>query len=158
MTYHSKRKTPRKKKAGWSSNINKYTVDGVEFKSSLEVYMYRALKKEKLFEGYENEKFILLDGFQAEALFYARQSNGKGEFKQRNTSKVRSMSYTPDFCGKDYIIETKGYATPVFNDRFKRFRQLQQNDNDTRTIFVPRTQTECETVIRLIKESRLKLF
>lgn len=152
------RKKSYKKKAGWSSNVKKYTVDGVEFKSALEVYMYRALIKEKLFEGYENEKFTLLDGFHATALFYARQSNGKGEFKQRNTSKVRSMTYTPDFCGKDYIIETKGYATPVFNDRFKRFRQLQELNKDNRTVFVPRTQKECEQVIQLIKNSRLKLF
>ena len=150
-----RRKTPRRKGGSWSSNVQKYTVDDVKFKSALEVYMYRALKKEKLFEGYENEQFDLVDGLHSPNLYFARQANGKGEFKQRNASKVRGITYTPDFCGKDFIIETKGYATPDFNIRFKLFKTNLFENNDSRTVYVPRTQKECDRVIELIKNARL---
>ena len=41
----------------------KITYDGINFASGLERYTYMALKKNKLFEGYENEVFQLIEGF-----------------------------------------------------------------------------------------------
>ena len=41
----------------------KIIYDGIKFASGLERYTYMALKKAKLFEGYENEVFQLIKGF-----------------------------------------------------------------------------------------------
>lgn len=134
---------------------NKVTVDGIKFASGLEAYMYRALKKDKLFEMYEEEKFELLDGFHLPNECYERQSNGKGEFRQRNVSKIRGISYTPDFTGKDYIIETKGRANDSFPLRYKLFKHKLLITKDMRVLYKPQTHKECDEVINLIKNNRI---
>ena len=48
------RKIKRKKGPVQSKKI---TYDGIKFASGLERYTYMALKKAKLYEGYENEVF-----------------------------------------------------------------------------------------------------
>ena len=137
-------------------NATKATCDGVTFASGLEKHMYQALKKEKLYEGYENEKFTLIDGFSLSNECYERQANGKGEFRERNAGKnVRGITYTPDFCGRDFIIECKGRANESFPIRWKLFKRLLKENNDTRTVYKPQTQKECERVVELIKNSRL---
>ena len=52
----------RSKKRG-PVQAKKISYDGINFASGLERYTYMALKKEKLFEGYENEVFQLIEGF-----------------------------------------------------------------------------------------------
>ena len=61
----------------------KGTVDGITFASSLEKYMYLALKKAKIKAKYEGETYILQDSFEFKNKSYEKQSNGKGEFKNR---------------------------------------------------------------------------
>ena len=134
----------------------KAQVDGITFQSGLEVYMYRALKKDKLFEKYEEESFELIEGFDFTNPSYERQSNGKGEFKNRNSSKIRKITYTPDFTGKDYIIETKGRANESFPIRYKLFKRLLMKAGDKRALYTPQNQKECDEVIQLIKNGRLK--
>lgn len=149
-----RRKTPRRKKGRKHVQSNKVSVDGINFASGLEAYMYRALKKEKLFDKYEGEKFELLEGFYSDNLCWERQSNGKGEFRQRNVSKIRGITYTPDFTGEDYIIETKGRANESFPLRWKLFKSTLHKLEDKRRIYKPQTQKECDEVVRLILESR----
>lgn len=144
----------RKKGKGWSkAKIIKF--DGISFKSGLEKYCYMQLKKAKLFDKYEEESFELMTGFPLDNEVYERQSNGKGEYKKRE-GKIRSISYTPDFTGEDYIIETKGYANPTFPVRYKLFKQWVYLNNDSRMLLKPQNQKEVDLTITLILDSRRK--
>ena len=147
-------KKPRRRKGRKHVQANKVTVDGIKFASGLEAYMYRALKKEKLFEKYEEEQFLLIEGFDFTNPSYERQANGKGEFRNRNSSKIRKITYKPDFTGKDFIIETKGRANESFPIRYKLFKKLLMETNDNRALYKPQTQKECDEVIQLILNSR----
>jgi hypothetical protein len=85
-----------------------------------------------------------------------RQSNGKGEYKNRGNKKILNIKYTPDFIGKDFIIETKGRANESFPIRWKLFkRKLIENNFVTQspinwTLYKPQNQKECDETIRLI--------
>ena len=53
----------RKSKKRGPVQAKKISYDGIKFASGLERYTYMALKKEKLFEGYENESYQLVEPF-----------------------------------------------------------------------------------------------
>ena len=72
----------------------KVMLDGITFASGLEKYMYLALKKAKIKADYEGETFTLIDGFEFDTTSYERQSNGKGEFKNRGDKKILPILYT----------------------------------------------------------------
>ena len=133
---------------------NKVKFDGINFASGLERYCYQALKKEKLFEGYENESFSLIDGFVFSNESFERQANGKKEFINRGSKKVLGIKYTPDFCGRDFIIECKGRANESFPLRWKLFKLWLTKNQDGRTCYKPQNQKEVDRMIELIKERR----
>jgi len=132
----------------------KITYDGINFASGLERYTYMALKKEKLFEGYENEVFQLIEGFNFENEAYEKQANGKGDYTDRGQKKILGIKYTPDFTGKDYIIECKGRANESFPLRWKLFKLWLNNNKDGRTCYKPQNQKEVDRTIQIIKEKR----
>ena len=143
----------RSKKRG-PVQAKKISYDGINFASGLERYTYMALKKEKLFEGYENEVFQLVEGFNFENQSYEKQSNGKGEYTNRGQKKVLGIKYTPDFVGKDYIIECKGRANESFPLRWKLFKLWLTKNKIGKTLYKPQNQKEVDRTIQLIKESR----
>jgi len=100
----------------------KVTHDGIKFASGLEKYMYIALKKAKIKADYEGRTFELVPSFENVFASFERQSNGKGEYKNRGNKKILNIKYTPDFVGKDFIIETKGRANESFPIRWKLLR------------------------------------
>ena len=102
----------------------KVIYDGITFASGLEKYMYLALKKAKIKAEYEGETFVLIDGFEFETISYERQSNGKGEFKNRGNKKILPIKYTPDFVNDKFIIECKGRANESFPIRWKLFKKF----------------------------------
>lgn len=145
----------RKKKSSKRGPVvaKKVQEDGIQFASGLELYMYRALKKARLFDMYEDEEFELSPAFELPSEVYERQANGKGEFKMRS-SRIRNVKYTPDFTGEDYIIETKGRANESFPIRYKLFKLWLFNNKDTRRLYKPQTKKECDVVIGLILLNR----
>ena len=146
----------RSRKGRSHSNAKKCTMDGINFASSLEKFMYQELKKNKLFEKYEEEKFTIIEGFTPSNECYERQANGKGEFRERGGGKkVLGIRYTPDFTGKDFIIETKGFSNATFPLRWKLMKKHMQDIGDTRTLYKPQNQKECSLVVQLILNSRL---
>jgi len=132
----------------------KVNYDGITFASGLERYTYIALKKAKLFEGYENERFTLIEGFTPSNEFYERQANSKGDFIGRGGKNVRGITYTPDFCGRDYIIECKGRPNESFPIRWKLFKKWLHENMDGRTVYKPQNQKEVDKMITLIKSRR----
>lgn len=145
----------RSKKRG-PVQAKKISYDGINFASGLERYTYMALKKEKLFEGYENEVFQLIEGFNFNNESYEKQSNGKGEYINRGQKKILGIKYTPDFVGKDYIIECKGRANESFPLRWKLFKLWLNKNKDGRTCYKPQNQKDVDMMIQIIKEKRKK--
>jgi len=132
----------------------KISYDGINFASGLERYTYIALRKAKLFEGYENEVFQLIEGFDFKNLSYEKQANGKGEYTNRGQKKILGIKYTPDFVGRDYIIECKGRANESFPLRWKLFKLWLTKNNIGKTLYKPQNQKEVDRTIQLIKENR----
>ena len=131
----------------------KITYDGITFASGLERYMYMALKKANIKALYEGQTFELVDGFDFPFEAYERCGNGKGDYKNRGNKKILNIKYTPDFIGKDFIIETKGRANESFPMRWKLFKRLIANDRvGPFTLYKPQNQKECDMTVELIKK------
>jgi len=145
----------RSKKRG-PVQAKKISYDGINFASGLERYTYMALKKEKLFEGYENEVFQLVEGFDFTNQAYEKQANGKGEYINRGQKKILGIKHTPDFVGKDYIIECKGRANESFPLRWKLFKLWLTKNKIGKTLYKPQNQKEVDRTVMLIKENRKK--
>ena len=129
----------------------KVTVDGIKFASGLEAYMYKALKKARIKAQYEQRSFELIPPFEFKNLSYERQSNGKGDMVNRGNKKVLAIKYTPDFEGKNFIIECKGRANESFPIRWKLFKRYVADNLPDITLYKPQRQSECDEVIKLIK-------
>ena len=128
----------------------KVTVDGIQFASGLEKYMYLALKEAKIEAHYEGETYVLQDSFVFENISYEKQSNGKGEFKNRGEKKILNIKYTPDFISSSFIIECKGRANESFPIRWKMFKKYVNHKMKHVTLYKPQNQKDCDEVIKLI--------
>ena len=144
-----------KKKKG-PVNAKKTKHDGIQFASGLEKYMYIALKKAKLKAKYEGQTYIVQEGFEFKTTSYERQSNGKGEFKDRGNKKILPIKYTPDFVSPSFIIECKGRANESFPMRWKMFKKYVKANLPRVTLYKPQNQKECDTVIELITKNKIK--
>ena len=143
----------RRKKNG-PVRSKKVVYDGITFASGLEKYMYLALKKAKIKAEYEGETYTLVTGFNFMTTSYERQSNGKGEFKDRGNKKILPIKYTPDFVGKKFIIECKGRANESFPMRWKLFKRMINIKKPYVTLYKPQNQKECDRVIELITKNK----
>ena len=134
----------------------KVMLDGITFASGLEKYMYLALRKAKIKADYEGETFTLIDGFEFDTTSYERQSNGKGEFKNRGDKKILPIRYTPDFVSlrNSFIIECKGRANESFPMRWKLFKRFINRCYPHVTLYKPQNQKECDQVIELIIKNK----
>jgi len=144
-----RKKNYRRKKGPVQSN--KVVYDGISFASGLERYMYKALKKAKIKALYEGQTFELVEGFDFPFEAFERCTNGKGDYKNRGNKKILNIKYTPDFIGKEFIIETKGRANESFPLRWKLFKKLiTENRLGPFTLYKPQNQKECDETVRLI--------
>ena len=142
----------RRKKNG-PVRSKKVVFDGITFASGLERYMYQALKKARIKAKYEGETYTLIDSFNFMTTSYERQSNGKGEFKDRGNKKILPIKYTPDFVGNKFIIECKGRANESFPMRWKLFKRMINIKQPYVTLYKPQNQKECDQVIELITKN-----
>ena len=129
----------------------KIVVDGIKFASGLEAYMYKALKKAKIKADYEKRTFEVFSGFYFPESSYERQANGKGSMINRGDKKILGIKYTPDFEGKDFIIECKGRPNDTFPIRWKMFKKYVNIHLHGYTLYKPQKQSECDDVVNLIK-------
>lgn len=147
------RKIKRTKKRG-PVRSKKVKYDGILFASGLEKYMYSVLKKANIKVKYEGETFVLINGFHFENESYERMSNGKGVFKDRGSKRILPIKYTPDFIGKNFIIECKGRANESFPMRWKLFKLLVSKQFPGYKLFKPQNQKECDQVIEQLQETQ----
>ncbi len=159
IMFRARRKKGSKKKGPVRSK--KVVVDGIQFASGLEAYMWKALKNAGITAEYESEKFTLMEGFKHDHETWERQRNGKGDYKTHEGQSIRKMVYTPDFIIRKpdgaihCIIETKGRANDAFPLRWKLFKQTVKEYPDL-VIFKPQKQSECDTTVLRILELQKK--
>jgi hypothetical protein len=139
----------RSKKRG-PVRAKKVVCDGIQFASGLERYMYLALKKAKIKSIYEGQTYVLQDSFEFTNDCYEKQSNGKGEYKNRGNKKILNVKYTPDFVADTFIIECKGRANESFPMRWKMFKKHVKENLPHVTLYKPQNQKDCDETIQLI--------
>lgn len=113
------------------------------FRSNLEGNCAKMLEAENIQFGYETEKFVLQDK--------AKLDNPvleKGKF----VTSLRAITYTPDFIGEDWIIETKGQRTPDFNIKWKMF--LKNIDPKYKLVCMASNKLQINECIKLIKDGK----
>jgi hypothetical protein len=123
-------------------NARRKEVDGINFRSMLEVFCYEKLKENGISSEYETKKFVLFEGMHYGSSRY--EDNGKTGYQDKKAHKVRDITYTPDFLdpkGK-WIIECKGYANERFPLKWKMFLKLLMEQDDPPVLFVPRNQKQ----------------
>lgn len=147
-------------------NAHPKEYNGIKFKSQLEVMTYRTLLEKGFTPKYEEEKYILWDGFIPSVPFYTKNS-----FKRRNHNievispftvkdkrPVQCAVYVPDFTfdykGRHIIVEVKGFSTDTFKYRFKLFRKSLEyrEDKDKLEIWEIFTKKQLLDCIRILKE------
>ena len=143
----------RSKKRG-PVRAKKVICDGIQFASGLERYMYLALKKAKIKSVYEGQTYVLQDGFEFTNDCYEKQSNGKGEYKNRGNKKILNVKYTPDFVANTFIIECKGRANESFPMRWKMFKKYVKENLPHVTLYKPQNQMDCDETIQLILKQK----
>lgn len=118
-----------------------------EFKSNLERTAAQLLQQWGLLFEYEPWTVVLADSFLSEIISYERI--GKNYKQQR--FKVQPISYTPDFVGDAWIIETKGKKTPDFILKWKLFKKHLAENGLKFTLFMPTNKREIIQSIEIIK-------
>ena len=139
----------RSKKRG-PVRAKKVVCDGIQFASGLERYMYLALKEARIKSVYEGQTYVLQDGFEFTNDCYEKQSNGKGEYRNRGNKKILNVKYTPDFVADTFIIECKGRANESFPMRWKMFKKHVKENLPHVTLYKPQNQKDCDETIQLI--------
>ena len=114
-------------------NATPIEANGIKFRSKLELYTYKKLKEANIMAEYEQHRYELLPAF----VFHGK--------------KVRAMTYLPDFVGKGFIIECKGFNNDAFPLRKKLFEfWLSVHEPETQYHIV-RTQKEVDQLVETLK-------
>ena len=127
-------KRQKKKKEGKVRNATPTEYDGIKFRSKLEVYTYKNLREAGISADYEQHRFELLPAFVA--------LSGK---------KYRAMTYLPDFVGKDFIIECKGFPNESWPLRKKLFEYALVRNNLQYNFYEVHTQKEVDALVLNLK-------
>lgn len=114
-------------------NATPIEADGIKFRSKLELYTYKKLKEANIMTEYEQHRYELLPAF----VFHGK--------------KIRAITYLPDFVGKGFIIECKGFANDAFPLRKKLFEFWLSVHEPKTQYHVVRTQKEVDQLIETLK-------
>ena len=133
-------------------NARESTFNGITFKSKLEESFYKTLMASGLEPDYELIKFVLVEGFKRTVPFYNRN---KSKVFRMDMTKVRDITYTPDFTilynDTLFIIEAKGIENDTFPLKKKLFRRLLESMEMPCVYFEVHTKKELLEVIKIIK-------
>lgn len=137
--------------------------NGLKFRSKLELFTYQKLLENKIKDfKYEEEKFVLNDGFEFNNESYEsyerKLDNGKVKQFGDVDHKIRPITYLPDFTHINHssktgwILEVKGYANDTFPLKWKMFKKWLHDNNYNLTLFKPNNQQNVLKCIQIIKE------
>lgn len=123
----------KKKSQSKVRNATPNEYDGIKFRSKLETYTYKKLKEANIIADYEMHRYELLPAFAF------------------NDKKYRPMTYLPDFVGKNFIIECKGYPNEAWPLREKLFRYYLYSNKLDIDFYIVHTQKEVDELIKKLK-------
>lgn len=126
-------KRRKKQSTGKVRNATPNEYNGIKFRSKLETYTYKKLKEADITADYEMHRYELLPAFTF------------------NDKKYRPMTYLPDFVGKNFIIECKGYPNEAWPLREKLFRYYLYSNRLDIDFYVVHTQKEVDELIKKLK-------
>lgn len=126
----------RKKNFKHSSNRQgtKIKHKGKVFKSKLEVYCYTKLEEAGINAPYEEITFEILPEIEF-------------EYNEKKSKRVLPLCYTPDFVGKDFVIECKGYADKRFPVVWKLFKHYLYNNKLKYQLYKPMSHRQVDLII-----------
>lgn len=136
-------------------NAKKDFYDNIQFKSHLEIVIYKTLKEAGFKPLYEFKKFTIWDGYRPNVLFFNRviKKDGSKSFQLCN-QKVRDITYTPDFYmivdKLHVIIEAKGHENDVFPLKRKIFRKYLEKQKGNYIYFEVHSKGEVLNAIKII--------
>lgn len=108
-------------------NATPCSYNGIDFKSKLEMNIYKAIESEGYIPLYEPITFTIWNGFKPRIPFYKKNKSSR-KMALENT-KIRDITYTPDivfYAGtRMIIVEVKpDYENDVFPYKKKLFRRF----------------------------------
>ena len=134
-------------------NARESVFNGIHFKSKLEESFYKTLVTAGLEPDYELTKFVLVEGFKPTVPFYNRS---KSKVFKMDMTKVRDITYTPDFTllynDTLFIIEAKGIENDTYPLKKKLFRRLLESMKVPCVYFEVHTKRDMIFCIQKIKE------
>ena len=119
-----------------------------KYRSKLEQYCAEQLTKHKIKYEYEPHKIVLIEGFESEINSYEKV--GKKFIQKRN--KILPITYTPDFVGDSWIIETKGKKTADFVLKWKLFKYWILRNSKSYDLYMPTNKKEVDYCVSRIRE------
>ena len=135
-------------------NATPLEYDGIQFKSRLEVNVYREFKKAGFNIKYEPCKYVLWRGFKPTIPFYNKDKKSKGCLKLTN-KKLLDTTYTPDFQlkykGYLIVIEAKGIERPDFQIKKKLFRHYLEQNVPNSIFFEVYSIANAQQAVQIIK-------
>lgn len=139
-------------------NAQRLIYNNIQFKSQLEVMIYKTLLQEGFDVKYEPVTFTLWQGFHPEIPYYVK--NKKTRELALDNKKLIDIKYTPDFIfyynGIRVVIEAKGFQNDVFYIKKKLFRAYLEEDFSNIKIqslyFEIYTKKELMQAIEIIKD------
>lgn len=149
-------------------NTSPKEYNGIKFRSTLEVMVYKTLLAEGFNPEYEKYTWTLFDGFVPHVPFYTKnhfkRKDKRIEVLSKYTIKdnrpLSEITYTPDFVftynDKRIIVEVKGFENDCFPMKFKMFRyELEYEEQETELweIFTKKQLLEC---INHLRQSQTK--
>lgn len=126
-------------------------VNGVKVRSKLEKTCYELLVEHKIPFEYEPITYNLLTPFKYTGDSYEKVGRGQQRTFGKEKQAVRGVTYTPDFVGDGWIIETKGMETSDFKIKWKMFKKLLEDSGQKVTLYKPTNKKEILETISLIK-------
>ena len=113
-----------------------------EFFSPLEKFCFYLLEENNINFKFQSSTFTLLEGFK-----YELPSIEKGKTAQKS---IRPITYTPDFIGDNWIIETKGFRTESFNLKWKLLKAFLKTSGKEMFLYMPTNKQQVKDAIESI--------
>lgn len=138
-------------------NATPLFYDNIQFKSTLEVTAYKALKEEGFNPQYEKHTYEVWEGRKFSVPCYDMHNNRKlhRDAWELNSYKAQSIKYTPDFTftvGNTFIIiEVKGYANERYAYVKKLFRSWLDDNCPDSAFFEIHNKRQLNAAIDIIK-------
>ena len=131
-------------------NATIMSYHGISFKSKLELYCYKKLKELNIIFEYEQHTFELMPSFEFKNDSYELFKKNSARYFGPQRPHIRAMTYTPDFVGLGWIIETKGNPNDAFPIKWKLFKKYLMDHKHNVDLYMPRNQKQVDEVIQVI--------